>query len=116
MIDKTSLDSIEISHRMKVGGMKYLAISVACLTLASCSSSIDPETWTCQSLIAPVIAMSKDRAPRILEITDPYTRPNSNAEKITCDAGAEWSEGEGSITYGAHVSDGGQIVLEYKQD
>lgn len=116
MIDKTSLNSIQGLHRMKAGGMKYLAIPVASLALASCSSSIDPQTWTCQSLIDPVIAMSKDKVPRILEITNPYTRPGSDAEKITCDGQAEWSQGEGSITYGAHVSDGGQVMLEYKQD
>lgn len=96
--------------------MKYLVLPLACLTLASCSNSIDPETWTCESLIGPVIAMSKDKEPRILEITYLSTRPGSDAKEIICDGRAEWSRGEGTITYGAHVSDGGQVILEYKQD
>ena len=96
--------------------MKYLAIAVACLTLASCSDGVDPKTWTCESLIGPVISMSKDKEPRILEITSPSKRDDGATDSITCDGQAEWSQGEGTITYGAHVSDAGQVILEYKQD
>lgn len=96
--------------------MKYLVLSLSCLTLASCSNAIDPETWTCDSLIDPVIAMSKDREPRILEITSPSKRDDGATDSITCDGQAEWSQGEGSITYGARVSEGGQVILEYQQD
>ncbi|WP_439540706.1 hypothetical protein [Sphingomonas sp.] len=96
--------------------MRKLVIPLACLTLASCSDGVDPSTWTCESLVGPVIAMSKDKDLRILEITNPSTRPGSSAEQITCDGQAEWSQGEGSITYGARVSDGGRVILEYQQD
>jgi hypothetical protein len=94
--------------------MKYLVIPLACLTLASCSGSIDPKTWTCDSLIGPVIAMSKDKDVKILEIESP-TEETKSSEEIRCTARAELSNGGWFITYGAHVSDGGQIVLEYQQ-
>lgn len=98
--------------------MKALVTLLACIALVSCSSSasVDPNTWTCDSLIEPVIAMSKDKELQVMEITSPRRRETYTPRSITCDAQAEWSQGKGSITYGAHVSDGNQVILEYKQD
>jgi outer membrane murein-binding lipoprotein Lpp len=96
------------------------AAVVAVILLARCGSSgnagIDLSTATCESLIPQVIEMSQDRELEILEITSPRKRADSSWTELSCDGSAEWSQGEGRIIYGAHESDGGSIILEYKQD
>ena len=83
--------------------------------LAACSSSaVNPGSWTCASLIAPVMESSKGRTPEILEITEPSEMVNIPNSYIECRGHAEWSEGVGNIEYGAHVTEGGNIVVEYK--
>jgi len=90
---------------------------VACLSaLSACSgSTIDPEHWSCDALVKPVISMSKERTPTILEINNPKEigRTYGTNATLSCTADAEWSEGYGYFEYGAHVSDGGQVILEY---
>ena len=94
--------------------MKKIVIAAAVLVLGGCSSQrgIDPNTWSCESLIQPVIDMSKDKDVKILEITDPTKEP-SIGQEIKCNARAELSNGGGFIDYGAHVSEGGQVIVEY---
>jgi hypothetical protein len=98
--------------------MKVLhRVTLLLLPLQACSAgdSIDPEHWSCESLIGPVIEMSKGKTPEILEITQPLQMPSFRNNSIRCVGSAEWSEGEGRIEYGAHVSDGGKLFLSYQQ-
>lgn len=88
--------------------------SLATLSLGGCSAKVDPKTWTCASLVQPVIDMSKSKDPRILEITGVSEIGPHDEREITCGGGAEWSDGEGSVKFGAHVSDGGEIIVEYE--
>jgi hypothetical protein len=93
------------------------AVATASLLLSACggSENIDPKTWTCQSLVKPVIDMSKSRSTQILEIgsisQEPTFSPN---EAIGCTGRAETSQGTVFIDYGAHVSDGGAVMVEYQ--
>lgn len=92
--------------------MKYVSL-LGALALAACSDPVgDPSSWTCASLVDPVIEMSQDRSPTILEITDPREFRKAG-NKLECLGDAEWSQGSGYIKYGAYVSDGGNIMLEY---
>ena len=98
------------------GTVVLLLLLVRCI--GGDAEEIDISTATCESLIPHVIAMSQGKDPEILEITNP-TRAggrHGGAQEVPCDGQAEWSRREGSITYGAYVSDGGQVMLEYKQD
>jgi hypothetical protein len=94
-----------------------LTVAVGILPIVGCSSSsdINPGAWSCASLIAPVIESSKGRSLEILEISNPRERLNLPNHEITCQGDAEWNEGSGSIEYGAHVSEGGNIVVSYRQ-
>jgi hypothetical protein len=87
------------------------------LALQGCSSgdSVNPGSWTCDSLIQPVIEASKGKTPEILEITEPKEMINIPNGYITCQGSAEWSEGSGTIEYGAHVSNGGDVIISYRQ-
>lgn len=94
--------------------MKVLIVLLGGSMLAGCAPSVDPKTWTCESLIGPVIAMSKDKDVQILEIESP-TEVTKTEEEISCSARAELSNGGWLITYGAHVSAGGKVMVEYQQ-
>lgn len=85
------------------------------LSLTDCSGSrVDPENWTCTSLIGPVIESSKGKSPEILEITEPSQMGDKTRHEISCYGRAEWSQGYGNIQYGAHVSEGGEVIVEYE--
>lgn len=99
--------------------MKQLLPLAMPMVLAACSGAggqqtVDPRTWTCQSLIGAVIEMSQSRRPRILEINRSEEMVSSPNSYIQCRGWAEMSEG-GTVllTYGARISDGGNILLEY---
>lgn len=91
-----------------------LGIFVA-MTACSSGDDITPRNWTCQKLIGPVIAMSQERDVKILEITDVKELSNFPGSRLECRGKAEWSEGYGTIEFGAHVSAGGNLMLEYKR-
>jgi hypothetical protein len=59
--------------------------------------------------------MSRGKTPEIFEITSPREMLNVPNQQITCRGVAEWSEGDGAIEYGAHVSEGGALMLSYQQ-
>jgi hypothetical protein len=86
--------------------------------LAGCSSSpkIDPQNWSCEQLVKPVIEMSQERELKILEITQVKERQNLPGSELTCSGNAEWSQGDGWIEFGARISDGDQLILEYSRD
>lgn len=99
--------------------MKWLP-PAALLALSGCSGDVtaNPDKWSCEALVGPVIAMSKERSPTILEITEPEETnrmygPNAS---ISCRGKAEWDQGYGMAEYGAHVSPGGNVILEYRQN
>lgn len=101
---------------------KTLVLSAA-LALTACGGSvgseskgIDPHAWSCESLAPEVVAMSKGKTPEIFEISNIQTKHNILGQEIECIASAEWSQGTGFAEYGAHVSDGGSVMLEYAQD
>lgn len=112
MNDLTQQPKRRIPKWAFVGGGVLLAV----LLLSRCggSGTIDMDKATCDSLIPHVIEMSQDRSTKILEITRPHTRSRTSDE-IVCDAPAESSNGEYTITYRAHVSNGGSVMLEYDQ-
>jgi hypothetical protein len=98
--------------------MKKLTALLCLPALTACSGGAsDPTKWTCEALIQPVIRMSEERSPTVLEITSPEERGRTYGPhpKIECHGYAEWSQGSGSIDYGAYVSDGGNVVLQYSQ-
>ena len=95
--------------------MRYLVPLALPIAVAGCSGgAVDPQTWTCENLKPHIIEMSQTRRPRVLEINQVYNEMNSGGS-IECIAQAEWAEGSGGITYGARISDGGSIILEYRQ-
>ena len=104
-------------------GLGAAAAIAALLYLASGGGSSTPSgqasgdlsDWTCQSLAPQVIAMSKGREPEILELND-LREIEHYSSYITCQASAEWSQGEGGLAeFGARKSDGGNVILSYKQ-
>lgn len=96
--------------------MRLIIITLSALLVAGCSSEpeLDPGSWTCQSLVDPIIKMSQERDPKIIEITHVHDQGKFPNE-INCSGAAEWTRGEGGIEFGARVSDGGQVILEYRQ-
>lgn len=95
--------------------MKVIATAAIALTVTGCGSrGIDPQTWTCENLKPHIIEMSRTRRPRILEINQVLNEMTSGG-LIECTAQAEWAEGSGPISYGGHVSDGGSVIIEYRQ-
>ena len=97
---------------------KLSALLFTGLTACSSSAALDPGEWTCQSLIQPIIKMSEGRTPAILELTNAEEIDRiegGSTPSIQCKARAEWSEGYGLAEYGAHVSNGGGVILEYRQ-
>ena len=99
--------------------MRVLATIAVAGAVSGCSVSVDPTSWSCASLIGPVIEMSRSRTPGIFEITNPETTLHNNypadGYRIECSGSAEWSQGSGMIEYGAHVSEGGSVILQYRQ-
>ncbi len=96
--------------------MKTLGIATLALTLTGCSpAGIDPSSWSCTSLIRPTVEMSGGRTPEVLEISNPEELSNIPNYRIECRGNAEWTQGWGMIEYGAHVSEGGSVILEYQQ-
>jgi hypothetical protein len=96
--------------------MKALATATIALAVTGCGSrGIDPQAWTCENLKPHVIEMSQTRRPRVLEINQVLSENNLPGELIECTAMAEWAEGSGAISYGAHISDSGSVILEYRQ-
>lgn len=89
-----------------------LALGLLLYTCAG-SSSLDPKTWDCDNLRGPIMKMSKGRDPEVFEITDPR-QSWKTPEAISCYGSAEMSNGETFIAYEAHVTDGGQVVIGYK--
>lgn len=87
------------------------------LTLAACSSKPDitSHNWNCQKLVNPVIAMSQERNAKIIEITGVREIQNLPGYRIMCIGSAEWSQGYGNVEFGAHVSEGDNLIIEYKQ-
>lgn len=96
--------------------MRYVLVATPVL-LMGCSSraEINPNSWKCQQLVDPVIAMSQEEDSIILEITAVEERQNIPGYRLICVANAEWSKGYGRIEFGAHVSDGNKVIVEYKQ-
>lgn len=96
--------------------MRYI-ILIAPLLLIACSSEpkIDPNGWKCRQLVDPVIAMSQDQDAKILEVTAVEDQQNIPGYRLLCIANAEWSKGYGRVEFGAHVSDGDKVIVEYKQ-
>ncbi|WP_298812435.1 hypothetical protein [uncultured Sphingomonas sp.] len=74
-----------------------------------------PADYTCESLAPEIIQMSKGREPEILELNEVERVMNDYPNFITCQARAEWSQGQGRAEFGAHKSDGGNVILSYKQ-
>ena len=106
-----------------MGSSRLLIVLGGCIALTACGGSggseskgIDPHAWSCESLAPEVIAMSKGKTPEIFEISNIQTKYNILGQEIKCIASAEWSQGTGFAEYGAHVSDGGSVMLEYAQD
>lgn len=96
--------------------MKALVIASLAFVVAGCGSpGIDPQAWTCENLKARIIEMSQTRRPRVLEIGQIMNENNLPGELIECTAMAEWAEGSGAISYGAHISGGGSVIIEYRQ-
>lgn len=89
-------------------------ISLACCSCGQGSRGVDPATWTCENLKPQIIEMSQTRHPRVLEINTVLSDITTGGS-IECTAMAEWAEGSGSIAYGGHVSEGGNVILEYRQ-
>lgn len=101
---------------MKMERATFGALVIAVATLGACSSGddIQPGTWSCDKLVRPIIEMSQDEDVQILEITAVEERAKS-ADALECKGNAEWSRGYGVVDFGARVSDGGSIMLEYQQ-
>lgn len=97
--------------------MKRTSLLILPLLLSACggSSDITPQNWSCRSLIEPVIEMSRGKDPEILELSNPEEIENLTGVYIKCVASAEWSRGSGRAEYGARVSDGGSLILEYRR-
>lgn len=109
---------VEKIKALKPAHWAFIGIgAVLILVMASGGSSVDPDNWTCESLVQPVMKMSQERSPTVLEITSPEERHRMRGPqpKIECWGRAEWSQGWGPIEYSAYVSDGGNVVLQYKQ-
>ncbi len=99
------------------GGAVIVLIVLAGLGSGGESAGINMSTTTCENLIPRIIEMSEDKELKVLEISNPRTEPSPPGnQEIACSGNAEWSRGSGFISYGAHVSNGGQVMLEYKQD
>lgn len=95
--------------------MKRYALAAA-LSLGGCSSeSIDSHSWSCPSLVEPIIEMSKEKSPQILELSGVHEVGNLPGYKIECWAYGEWSDGGAIANFGAHVTDGGSVILEYSR-
>lgn len=98
--------------------MKRLLLT-STITLMACSQTsggIDPAAWNCQNLIPHIMEMSQGRTPQVLEISNPeYMGGGAGGGFIKCRGFAEWSEGSGMIDYEARISNGGQVILEYRQ-
>ena len=99
------------------GGGAVIALIVIARVGSGEPSGINMSTVTCENLIPHILEMSEDKDPQVLEISDPKIEisPPGN-DQISCSGSAEWSRGSGFISYGAHVSNGGQVMLTYKQD
>jgi len=98
--------------------VKSLFLAALAAFTISCSSggeAITSHNWTCQSLLQPVIDMSKDRELQVLEIIQPEELVNLPGSNIQCRGRAEWNRGYGNVLYGARVSDGESMMLEYSQ-
>lgn len=83
--------------------------------LAKNPAFINGNNWSCRNLIDSVIAMSQDRPLQIYEINSPTEISNIPTFKIQCFGSAEWSNGSDLIHYGARMSEGGNLILEYRQ-
>lgn len=97
--------------------MKTLIIGSVMTLLTACSSSskIDSGSWTCDGISKHVITMSQQEESKILEISNITEIENVPNYRLSCSASAEWSQGEGGLDFGAHVSDGGKIIVEYNR-
>ena len=77
--------------------MKRLLAAGLVLALPACGGDVvsDPSQWSCEALIAPVIALSEERSVKILEITNvqEQSRFSGSDPSIACNGWAEWSEG-----------------------
>jgi hypothetical protein len=107
---EAKLKALKPVHWIAITGGFVLLLSV----LGS-GPSVDPGSWTCESIKEPVIRMSKGRDLQILEIGEAIEMQNDTSA-IRCLSGdVEWSQGRGRIEYGAEVSGGGNIILNYTQ-
>ena len=83
--------------------------------LAENPELITGNNWSCRNLINSVIAMSQDQPLKIYEINSPREVGNLPTHSIDCYGSAEWSNGSEVISYGARMTEGGNLVLEYRQ-
>lgn len=83
--------------------------------LAENPALITGNNWSCRNLIDSVIAMSQDRPLQIYEINSPAEISNIPTFEIQCRGSAEWSNGSEIIHYGARMSEGGNLIFEYRQ-
>jgi hypothetical protein len=99
------------------GNMKKFVVLITASLLGACSGSggINSRSWTCDSVSKHVIEMSQQEDSKILEITNISELQNIPDYRLSCSATAEWSKGEGGLEFGAHVSDGGKVIVEYNQ-
>lgn len=108
--------------RDRISGLKpkhWAMIAVGALlvffALGSGGATVDPESWTCENIKDEIVEMSQDEDLQILEIGDVRFENDLPYGTLSCRASAEWSRGYGSIEYGGHVSDGGNVILQYRQ-
>lgn len=113
----TTIKSKLSTLRPKHWGLIILGVALMWLAARPGDAAVDPTDWSCDALIQPVIEMSEERLVTVLEISNSRekTRTYGPHPSIDCWGSAEWSQGTGSIQYGAHVTDGGNIILEYAQ-
>lgn len=96
--------------------MKRLsAIVLPCLAACSNGEGVTSHNWTCPDLVDQVVKMSQNEDAKILELTNVSEWTNSPGFRLECRGDAEWSQGYGVVKFGAHVSDGGNIIVEYSR-
>lgn len=89
-------------------------VATAYLIMSQLVQGIDPSSWTCDNIKPFVIESSNDNNLNIFEIGDVAYNNNLPNYEIKCFARAETSAGPQHIEYGAHVTEGGSVIVTYE--
>lgn len=97
-----------------IGGLLFMIVA-ASFVISAMDPKISPGSWSCDNIKPVVIDISKDEYLTIFEIGEVIYSNNLPNYELKCSAGAETSAGYGLIEYGAHVTDGGSVIVTYQR-